>query len=49
VFDYSGDLYGKTLRVGFHAYLRPELKFDSIEALIVQMDKDSARARAALA
>ncbi|MCS0494996.1 bifunctional riboflavin kinase/FAD synthetase [Ancylobacter mangrovi] len=48
VFDYAGDLYGRVLRVAFHAYLRPELKFDSIEALITQMDEDSARARAAL-
>lgn len=48
VFDFSGDLYGKRLRVAFHAYLRPELKFDGIEALIAQMDIDSAKARAAL-
>lgn len=49
IFDYSGDLYGRVLPVAFHAWLRPELKFDSIEALIAQMDIDSARARAALA
>ena len=48
IFDYEGDLYGRVLRVAFHAYLRPELKFDSIEALIAQMNEDSARARAAL-
>ena len=48
IFDYSGDLYGRRLTVAFHAYLRPELKFDSIEALIAQMDIDSTRARAAL-
>ncbi len=48
VFDYSGDLYGKTLRVAFRAYLRPELKFDGLDALIAQMDKDSAQARAIL-
>ncbi|WP_018388711.1 bifunctional riboflavin kinase/FAD synthetase [Ancylobacter sp. FA202] len=49
VFDYEGDLYGRVLPVAFHAWLRPELKFDGIEALIAQMDIDSARARAALA
>jgi riboflavin kinase/FMN adenylyltransferase len=49
VFDFNGDLYGKRLAVAFHAWLRPELKFDNIEALIVQMDLDSAKARAALA
>nr|WP_210255257.1 bifunctional riboflavin kinase/FAD synthetase [Ancylobacter pratisalsi] len=48
IFDYSGDLYGQVLRVAFHAFLRPELKFDSIEALIAQMNEDSAQARAAL-
>lgn len=48
IFDFSGDLYGRVLTVAFHAYLRPELKFDSIDALIAQMDIDSARARAAL-
>ncbi|WAC28313.1 bifunctional riboflavin kinase/FAD synthetase [Ancylobacter sp. SL191] len=49
IFDFSGDLYGQVLTVAFHAYLRPELKFDSIDALIAQMDIDSARAKAALA
>lgn len=48
IFDFSGDLYGRVLTVAFHAYLRPELKFDSIDALIAQMDVDSARAQAAL-
>lgn len=49
IFDYAGDLYGRVLTVAFHAWLRPELKFDSVEALIAQMDIDSAKARAALA
>lgn len=48
IFDYEGDLYGRVLRVAFHAYLRPESKFDSVEALIAQMNEDSARARVAL-
>ncbi|MBB3770694.1 riboflavin kinase/FMN adenylyltransferase [Angulomicrobium tetraedrale] len=48
IFDYSGNLYGRVLPIAFHAYLRPELKFDSIDALIAQMDIDSARAKAAL-
>ncbi|PVB63095.1 bifunctional riboflavin kinase/FAD synthetase [Labrenzia sp. 011] len=49
LFDFSGDLYGQTLRVHLVSYLRGEEKFDSAEALIVQMDQDSAEARAALA
>ncbi len=49
IFDYSGDLYGKRLEVQLIAFLRPELKFDSLEALIAQMHKDAAAARAILA
>ncbi|MBR1271895.1 bifunctional riboflavin kinase/FAD synthetase [Bradyrhizobium sp. AUGA SZCCT0222] len=49
LFDFKGDLYGSVLDVAFIAFIRDELKFDGIEALIRQMDDDSARARAALA
>jgi len=49
LFDFDGDLYGKTLDVAFFAFIRDEKKFDSVEALIRQMDDDSARARACLA
>jgi riboflavin kinase/FMN adenylyltransferase len=49
LFDFKGDLYGKTLRVHVVSYLRGEAKFDSAEALITQMDRDSEEARAALA
>lgn len=49
LFDFKGDLYGKTLDVAFIAYIRDELKFDGIEALIRQMDDDSVKACAALA
>jgi len=49
VFDFSGDLYGKRVDVAFVDWLRGEAKFDSLEALIVQMDADSARARDILA
>src|SRR6202035_843286 len=49
LFDFDGDLYGKTLDVAFIAFIRDELKFDSVEALVRQMDDDSGRARAALA
>jgi riboflavin kinase/FMN adenylyltransferase len=49
IFDYSGDLYGQNIEVSLFAYLRGEEKFDSAEALVAQMDKDSAEARAVLA
>ncbi len=49
LFDFSGDLYGRTLEVEFLALLRPEERFDSAEALVAQMDRDSEAARAVLA
>ncbi|MBO0345857.1 bifunctional riboflavin kinase/FAD synthetase [Roseibium limicola] len=49
LFDMKADLYGKSLRVHLISYLRGEQKFDSVDALIAQMDQDSAEARAALA
>ncbi|WP_095012433.1 bifunctional riboflavin kinase/FAD synthetase [Tsuneonella mangrovi] len=47
-FDFSGDLYGQEIEVGFHRFLRPEAKFDSLDDLIAQMDKDCDEAREAL-
>ncbi|WP_245312323.1 bifunctional riboflavin kinase/FAD synthetase [Rhizobium sp. R693] len=49
VFGYSGDLYGQTCTVTFVKYLRPELKFDGLPALVAQMKRDEADARVALA
>ena len=45
IFDFKADLYGATLSVGLIDYLRPELKFDGLPALITQMDADCAQAR----
>lgn len=44
-FDFSGDLYGQEIEVAFHHFLRPEAKFDSLDALVVQMGRDCDRAR----
>lgn len=44
-FDFSGDLYGQEIEVAFHHFLRGEAKFDGLEPLIAQMDKDCAEAR----
>ena len=48
-FDFDGDLYGQEIEVGFHHFLRPEAKFDSLGALTAQMDADCAAARRLLA
>jgi riboflavin kinase/FMN adenylyltransferase len=49
LFDFSGDLYGKVLTVEFVGFIRPEQKFDSVEALKARMDVDCVEARALLA
>jgi len=48
-FDFSGDLYGQEIEVDFHAFLRPEAKFDSLEALTTQIAADCVEARRILA
>ena len=49
VFDFTGDLYGTPLSIGLVEHLRGEAKFDSLDALVTQMDADSSHARAILA
>lgn len=49
VFDFAGDLYGSQVDVALVEWLRGEQKFDSLDALIAQMDADSLRARDILA
>jgi len=48
VFDFDADLYGRWLAVEFVARLREERKFESLEAMVVQMHVDSRQARVAL-
>lgn len=48
IFDFKGDLYGRQISIALVEFLRPELKFDSIDALIVQMDADCVKARGIL-
>ncbi|MFP3915006.1 MAG: bifunctional riboflavin kinase/FAD synthetase [Actinomycetota bacterium] len=48
LFDYEGDLYGAKLEVDFIRRLRGEERFDSVEALVAQMEKDAADARRVL-
>jgi riboflavin kinase/FMN adenylyltransferase len=49
VFDHSGDFYGETCQVSLFGYLRGEVKFDGLDALVVQMKRDDEEARALLA
>jgi riboflavin kinase / FMN adenylyltransferase len=49
LFDFNGDLYGTVLDVAFISFIREELKFGSVDALVARMNEDSTRARAALA
>ena len=44
--DYAGDLYGQQVRVEFCSFLRPETRFDSVEALAAQIRLDAEHARA---
>jgi riboflavin kinase / FMN adenylyltransferase len=44
-FDFAEDLYGQVIEVEFHHFLRGEAKFESMDALMGQMDRDCAEAR----
>ncbi len=49
LFDFTGDLYGRHLRVALIEYLRPERKFAGIEDLKAQIARDADEARTVLA
>jgi riboflavin kinase / FMN adenylyltransferase len=49
LFDFAGDLYGQSIDVAFIAWIREELRFGSVEALVQKMNADADLARAALA
>lgn len=49
VLDFEGDLYGRMVEVAFIGFIRPEAKFDSVEALVARMNVDVAEARRMLA
>ena len=46
--DFDGDLYGRPLTLLFAARLRPEQRFPNVDALIAQIGRDAAAARALL-
>ena len=45
VFDFDGNLYGRPIEVEFIAKLRDEIKFDSLDLMMEQMQIDAALAR----
>lgn len=49
LFDFSGDLYGRILAIELVAWLRPEVKFSDLEALVAQINADASQARRILA
>lgn len=43
--DFEGNLYGQQITLEFHAYLRQEMKFDSLQAMQEEIQKNAASAR----
>jgi riboflavin kinase/FMN adenylyltransferase len=48
IFDFDQDIYGKIVRVAFVDFLRPEMKFDGIDSIRAQIEKDCVQARGVL-
>ena len=48
-FDFAEDLYGQEIDVAFHAFIRPEAKYDGMDALMAQIARDCDEAKALLA
>lgn len=48
IFDFEGDLYGQQVEVALVQYLRPELKFDDLDEMVVQMNVDVTNAKSVL-
>ena len=48
-FDFSGDLYGQIIEVEFHTFIRAEAKFETLDALVSWMERDTEIAHALLA
>ena len=49
IFDWEGDLYGRTIEIGLVEYIRAEAEFGSVDELVGQMRDDEAQARRLLA
>ena len=49
IFDFDENIYGKEMRVYVKKYMRPEIKFESLDELVIQLTKDEVSARKQLA
>jgi riboflavin kinase/FMN adenylyltransferase len=45
ILDFDRDIYGKDLELRFVRYLRPETKFENVDALVRQIERDVQQAR----
>ena len=45
ILDFSGNLYDRQVRIEFHAFLRPEQRFEGVEALKAQILRDADATR----
>ncbi len=45
ILDFDGDLYGKNITLEFHQFLRPEQKFETLEQLKAEIQKNAAQTR----
>ena len=48
IFNFNRDIYGKKLQIHVHAFLRNEIKFNGLDALIAQLENDAINAKAIL-
>lgn len=48
LFDFDREIYGERLRIGFVKRLRGEIRFDGLDALVAQIERDAAEARVIL-
>lgn len=48
IFHFNADIYNQPMRISFVRYMRPELKFDSVEELIARIRQDETEVKAVL-
>lgn len=48
IFHFKADIYGRPMRISFVRYMRPELKFNTVEELVARISRDEEEVKAAL-